>query len=328
MNIDLSLLQNSIQLDHKVSDITIQKGTHNFIIKKEDKCRYILNPIANKNTDNIFVYICRGGNHVHYFEDYMNSLNIADIEIQWLDVRDLTLIDFNVNVKFLIMYDWAVDLRFLNYTPKNTFIINLEQMSHHQRYMQVRKYYDEGFPIIDYTKAHRYIFPKEIYFPYQCVNKEIDKLKSFHLSTEYNSYEYDICMIPCNSKERQFIFDELVKKGIKITSIEGWGDERDKKIAQCKIILNLHFNSTFQIYEHLRCDRWMFANKIIISEYSQQEEILDVNNVYFYEYEDIIDACIKHLSEFDSGETKIKSVEDIIEERNKYRNDFIGTYDK
>lgn len=196
----------------------------------------------------------------------------------------------------------------------------MEQMTILERFLAIKPFYDNDFNLIGYSITHQQCFPKEIYIPYQYSEEEINKLKSY--STDL---KYDVCMIPCNSPARSFIFYELKRLGVNIVDIKGWGKERDKKIGECKIILNIHFQENYQIYEHLRCDRWMFAGKTIISEKSLDSDKLILKNVYFYEYSEIIPNVIRHLQEFKCSNDIL---DDIITERKIRLTKFIKDIDR
>ena len=220
----------------------------------------------------------------------------------------------------VFIFDLDEDLFRYN-LPKNVFVLNMEQMSIQMRYNIVNQFYTGSYNLLDYSFAHQTYFPNAQILPYCYNEKEISTLKSYFTG----EYKYDICMIGCNSVARWNIFTELSRKGVKMVNAEGWSEDRDRKVAESKILLNLHFQDNYQIYEHLRCDRWMFTGKLIISEKSHNSDKLLVENVYFYEYKDIVTKCLRHLQEFDT--TAIKSCESIIAERNKSRSDFISKYD-
>jgi len=92
-------------------------------------------------------------------------------------------------------------------------------------------------------------------------------------------------------------------------NILGWGQERDDLIRRCKIILNVHHFECFTIFEHIRCDRLIFANKIIISENSLYSEDLDIDMfIIWKKYDDIIDYAKHVLDNFDMYQRKITNM--------------------
>lgn len=292
-------------------DFVITKNNKEFIIPKNCGLKIIYDL---KETKNIYICICRE-NHFVYFREYLISLNLFDAIILYSNVSQTLILNYE-NAIPIFIFDLDEHLISFNLSKKIQ-ILNMEQMSIYPRYLLVRQFYDKGYSLIDYSMAHRLHFPKTTILPYLYNEKEINHLKSLH-----KKYEYDICMIGCNSEARFKIFNALLSKGIKMIDAKGWGDDRDSVVANSKILLNVHFRNDYQIYEHLRCDRWMFAGKIIISESSIEDEELDLKNVYFYEYEDLVEACLKHLASFEN--TLLSDCISIIESRNKLRLEFLN----
>ena len=98
-------------------------------------------------------------------------------------------------------------------------------------------------------------------------------------------------------------------------NITGWDNDRDKIIKKCKIILNIHHFEPYKIFEHLRCDRLIFSNKIIISEKSLNMNDLDIfDYVIWKDYDKIIDYIKIVLNDFETYQNCLekKSKKDII----------------
>ena len=68
------------------------------------------------------------------------------------------------------------------------------------------------------------------------------------------------------------------KKNINVKIVTGWNDERDKIIANSKILLNVHCYTNYNIYESLRCDRWLFSGNIVVTENSYDDNNNDMKN--------------------------------------------------
>lgn len=302
----------------KTKNILFEKNKKEFWIGKSNTNKYVIKANKNRESKNIFVCFCRDGHYV-YFKEYLESLNLFDIFVFYNKLSDLSSISYD-NMIPVFIFDLDEDLFRFN-LPKHVFILNMEQMSIQMRYNIVNQFYTNSYKLLDYSFAHQTYFPNAEILSYCYNEREINQLKSYFTG----EYKYDICMIGCNSVARWNIFNELVKQGVKMVNAEGWNADRDRKVAESKILLNLHFQDNYQIYEHLRCDRWMFAGKLVISEKSQNSDKLLLENVYFYEYKNIVTECLRHLKEFDT--IIIKSCENIITERNKSRIDFISKYD-
>jgi hypothetical protein len=98
----------------------------------------------------------------------------------------------------------------------------------------------------------------------------------------------------------------------------GWDEERDDLIKKCKIIVNIHHFECFKIYQHIRCDRLTFANKLIISEKSLLDDRLDIcKSVIFGHYDNIIEIIQQTLDNFNEIQNRMERIpkEPIIKQR-------------
>jgi hypothetical protein len=107
-------------------------------------------------------------------------------------------------------------------------------------------------------------------------------------------------------------------------NITGFDEERDELLKQCKIILNIHHFECFNIFEHIRCDRLIFADKIIISDKSLFMEDLDVYNFVIWEdYDNIVNKTIDLLYNFETQQENIEK-----QPKNELINDRFKTLEK
>ena len=138
--------------------------------------------------------------------------------------------------------------------------------------------------------------------PYICTNNETLYLKNLYETTE-KIYDFGIlsgCGAPNNSinelgPKRRKLVEYLISIGFKVNIIKAWKEERDKELAKCNIILNIHgqlFENGYwldsNIFEHLRCDRLLNSGFKILSEESY---CLDIEFIQTYPNLNIIDYC-------------------------------------
>lgn len=118
-----------------------------------------------------------------------------------------------------------------------------------------------------------------------------DKLLSFNPD---NSYDYDVGFCGWVTGDRRInILDEIYKAGISLEIIrDNYGEERDKKLAKCQIILNIHFNEKHMIFEQCRCFPWLDTGKTVVSEHSLDNDPRCIN----VNYEDILSTLIGLLN--------------------------------
>ena len=106
------------------------------------------------------------------------------------------------------------------------------------------------------------------------------------------------------------IYKSLIEKGYKIYRIRGWRGDRDREMAKSKILVNVHTFDDMVIYEHIRCDRWMFVGNITVSETSFEHENLDVrDSVTFIPYDQIVSKVSEVLEKFDEHQTLQQSID-------------------
>lgn len=106
-----------------------------------------------------------------------------------------------------------------------------------------------------------------------------DKLLSYNSEQKYN---FDIGFVGwVHGSKRIDMLQEIIKHNISIDIIENvYGEERDKRLAKCKILLNIHFDNDYQIFEQLRCFAWRDIGKIIVSENSLDNDDKCINVPY------------------------------------------------
>jgi hypothetical protein len=113
--------------------------------------------------------------------------------------------------------------------------------------------------------------------------------------------EYDVAIVLCKfqehpcpdaSKRRIDVTNKLIANGVSVNMIEGWDDARDREIGKCRILMNVHFSDTYNIYEAIRCERWRFAGMPIISETSARPM---PSGIIESSYEDLVSTVKREL---------------------------------
>jgi len=114
---------------------------------------------------------------------------------------------------------------------------------------------------------------KLYYLPYQYDSEEINTLRNLYETTPKI---YQVGVISVKNTRRKNICLCLKKGKIKVNVINLFGEERDKELAKCQILLNIHHSDDYKIFEEIRCMRWWFAGMPIISESSYNMNHLDI----------------------------------------------------
>ena len=302
VSIDLNTLSNKIELNHeKQSNFAIHKGENVFLVPINDRNHYIIYPTSTKErkTKKIVIHLCKVNIRVFY-EDYHNSLELYDIEILYPGREFLNIVNFNsINAVFFLSQDHRDELSLIPLNKDSSAVINFEQLFVYNQYASLRKIYDKKIQVIDYSAVHVEFMERAMHLPYQYNEKEVSLLKSLIRS---QPKEYDVCMVANGTPHRIDIWNELKRRGVRVNHVTGWLLTRDIEIAKCRLLLNVHVDTEevgYTIFEHLRCDRWMFAGMPIISEtsrFDEDQKDLDLHGIMFHPYEELVDKVIEFLA--------------------------------
>jgi hypothetical protein len=145
------------------------------------------------------------------------------------------------------------------------------------------KQINEDIKLYDYSLSNVKILNengiKSSYLPY--IVKEKEYLSKIFKETKK---EYDFgfinhkTVLPITPPRRNKVLEHLFKSGFKINIISGWGEDRDRELAKCGVILNIHGQinenenpspeESSNIFEHIRCDRLLESGFDVLSEES------------------------------------------------------------
>jgi hypothetical protein len=94
---------------------------------------------------------------------------------------------------------------------------------------------------------------------------------------EYSNYKkinklYDIAFSGQYSEYRLKILDELEKKGKKIFKCNDYSEGRDIGIGKSKLLINIHYNETYKVFESVRCEPWLASGFPVLSESSIEDD--------------------------------------------------------
>tara|TARA_B110000879_G_scaffold210668_1_gene301317 strand:- start:3329 stop:4270 length:942 start_codon:yes stop_codon:yes gene_type:complete len=254
-------------------------------------------------------------------EDYIYSLNLFDdvIHIQEFSIPKFKSTDFIYVITQMWLNLDEKDQRVVDemLSTDRVVYLNVEMLSESIRMEHILELIKKGIQIADYSianilflkeyaKEHNIPITKEvIYLPYQYNLRDQVQLQNID-----DKYDYDIGIINAlpkqddsvnkvNTYRRTKMWNDLHKTQWKCINIMGWGKERDELIKRCKVIINIHHFEAFNIFEHIRCDRMIWAKKIIVSDNSLGMDKLDITKYIFCEeFDNIIPMAEKVLHNF------------------------------
>ncbi len=258
--------------------------------------------MENKNITLIF--IC-DKKLIHYFEDYINTFHhIFNVEILLFTNKEYIIHYFqnltkeNNNIQnhiyiFLqhifneISHDEIILQRY------KICLLNTEQLSRNNYVNQIQSYnpliYRIDYSIANLSFIHNQF--KKVYLPYQIHHNEI-----FNYTKDK-----EICMIyPYKSQRRLDIIAKLKSHGINVNIINGFLGNRDKELMKHKILLNIHYDEDYNIFEELRCTRCIYNKMIVISEKSLFDDIyLFKKHLITCDYNDFVEKVIEIINNYD-----------------------------
>ena len=254
-------------------------------------------------------------------EDYIQSLgifhSILELERDFFVDEFLTSDDIYVFTQMWLHIDtfpksiWS--------SPRFIFL-NVENLTEQLRWNHVLRLLEHNVRVADYSPANIRIIESFLKDP---TNKLIDyshtpillpylfnPVENLVLKNTDHVYEYDVGIVnACPKKDdsvsshltykRTNIWNQMVASGWNCVNIMGWGQERDDLIRKCKVIVNVHHFECYTIFQHIRCDRLLFADKLVVSEFSLCANDLDIKNMVIWsDYSELLTTTQKVLDNF------------------------------
>jgi beta-1,4-mannosyl-glycoprotein beta-1,4-N-acetylglucosaminyltransferase len=209
-----------------------------------------------------------------YFDSYKSVYNV-------IYTNDADQAKKIVNVSTLIFVFEVLNEDLYNHFFKNPSvkisILNTEPMNLQHRFQNIEKYLIkyEGIKIYDYSLSNIHIlnqsgFTNTHHLPYLIYKEEQDLLINLKQNTE-PIYDFGIISPenPVIVERRLAVVKFLTNNGYTVKVIQGFKALRDKQIAMCRTLLNIHGSNcgeVSKIFEHIRCDRLLAAGYHILSE--------------------------------------------------------------
>ena len=245
-------------------------------------------------------FYCKN-NIYKFFREYIESLLLENDQlILYTEIEYIEISDDNISNIFISDIPNLNYIRFINENNNiiNLFYLNTEQLTRNE----IKSFIENNLRvlinmsktnnnikinILDYSLQNIKLFNEltiikefdlnNIYhIPYQYNEKEIIKLKKLSNTIVKKDYDFSFCGLM--SDYRIKIINNLIKNNISINNIHSWYNERDLEICKAKVLLNIHYNQNYNIYESIRCDRWIFSGNLVLSENSFNDETNDLKN--------------------------------------------------
>lgn len=167
--------------------------------------------------------------------------------------------------------------------------LNIEQLTDPLTLLYVKRFMLPTIRYFDYSRENVELYGRGTYLPYKENKEETKRLKLYMTDTPI-----DICFVGGLSIRRKKTIEELSKLGYIIDVIHNeFGDNRDQRIGWAKLLVNIHTRDNWNVYESIRCERWRFAGKPIVSEYS----LYTPDDINQCSYEDLVSTIRLQLNQ-------------------------------
>jgi len=213
-------------------------------------------------------------------------------------------------VKILFINNVHDDSVFKTFPNVEISILNIDSLCipYFLNYIFLMNYLYPGIKVYDYSRENIKILEKNgiqcSYLEYVYDEKEINFLREVNCQPKI----YDFGII-CYSSDASYYFrrkkivDLLREKGFSVNVATGFEKERDIELGKCKIILNIHqqnYNVECKTFEHIRCNRLLFAGFKILSETSIIDEDFASKflNLKFLHYDDFENISKEQVESF------------------------------
>ena len=137
--------------------------------------------------------------------------------------------------------------------------------------------------IWDYSKSNVEIFNslnlsmKSVHVPPKLPDSYLNTFREYRVDNQI----YDIGFCGSESIRRTLILDSLTNFGYKVLRLTNiYGVERDKELAKCKILINIHCYDDYNIFEIERCEPYLIIGVPVISERSLDDDPRCINVLY------------------------------------------------
>ena len=149
-----------------------------------------------------------------------------------------------------------------------------------------------GLEVWDYSQVNVRILSEKNacakFVPLHSPKWYVEKLRMFR--TIHSQFKYDIGFSGSPSSRREAILCGLRTK-FSVLHTTAWGDERDKELSSCRILVNIHYSTEHQIFETARCEPWLQLGVPIISELSVEND----SRCILTTYDGFVDTVAKYF---------------------------------
>lgn len=146
-----------------------------------------------------------------------------------------------------------------------------------------------------------------LYLPYQRNEAEL-KVVASECSPEH-SPECSVVFVGWveGSDRRRVLLERIRALGISVTVLDTtYGAERDAVLFRHKVLINVHYDGTFNVHEHLRVDRCVYAGMVVVTEPSVDVTLLPLRDrMVFADYDALPARVAEVLADYDATRARL-----------------------
>jgi len=173
--------------------------------------------------------------------------------------------------------------------PEGTILYNLEQIGNGQPGAVVPGELTERFPIWDYSARNIARWQEQgIEARYVPVGYVPELTRIHPIATQ----DTDVLFYGSLNVRRAVVLGELQKAAdFKVVAYQGFGRARDEVISRAKVVLNMHFYETPQLFEWVRVSYLLANHKAVVSEVSDDDPPALAAGLRIVPHAELADAC-------------------------------------
>lgn len=114
---------------------------------------------------------------------------------------------------------------------------------------------------------------------------------------------YDVVFVGCLTPRRKTILDQLQRRNVRLSVLENVYDVQEKynNIARAHILLNIHADIDYTVFEFARCSIPVFNGQFVVSEESKKDSnemnTYVMDHCVFAPFEDLVETVVNLLPE-------------------------------
>jgi hypothetical protein len=155
----------------------------------------------------------------------------------------------------------------------------------------------------DYARANmrllRPLLPAGVAYRFRAATPAADDVAELRRLLGVEPKTYDLGFTGALSPRRVAALHALHAAGLRVLSVGGFGADRDRLLARCRALVNIHYADDYGVFEVVRCGRWMAAGMPLLTERAlggcDEDDPAPSSTVVVARYDGLVDAARRML---------------------------------